>query len=151
MSSSRAEKELLKAIQTDNLEKFKEQLKVISTVPDNTSEFKLAVNLQLMGHPLVYLAAKEGSYFIVRFLVENKADITTADNSFDNENALSAVCMPDGNLSKNSIRLTIAKLLLDNGIDINKGIGKNYTALHYAALYQFDEMVNLLLEKKSKS
>ena len=143
---------LVEAIEQDDPIKFEQQLTAFGKTiknPDPLSlDSELPVDLEVHEEPLICLAAKAGSLNIVRFLIEQGANIKATSKT--GGNALQKVCILFGlSQPRQDKRLAIAKLLIDLGVPVNASVGKNYTALHNAALSEFDKMVALLLANKA--
>jgi ankyrin repeat protein/TPR repeat protein len=96
--------------------------------------------------PLICEAAEHGSLEVVKLLVEKNAK--TNVNGGHISNPLISVCILFGLDIEPRLerRLAIAKLLLDKGgIDINAQNDSGYSALHRAALSEFNGMIELLI------
>ena len=114
-----------------------------------SGEFK--ADAVVHSQPLLVLAAGEGSEDVVRLILDQGVNVNSAGVGLSGENALQAVCILSGDVERREEkRLAIARLLIEKGIAVNKDEGEDYTAMHYAALYQFNAMITLLHSKKVK-
>ncbi len=120
-------KELLFAAKNGDLEKLESLLESGNLDVDAANEY---------GITALFHAAKEGHYEIVKFLIDNGAEVGLGDRS--ETNALM-------NAARNG-HYEIVKFLLKSGAEVNFASKDNMTALAYAIENGHSAVVKLLLE-----
>ena len=88
-----------------------------------------------MGIPLLIAAVRRRDPQVIRYLVRNGAEI---DESYDDLTALTFAAI--NNFTDE------ARVLLEDGAEVNSGSSLNTTPLHHAADKGNDDLVRLLLE-----
>jgi len=131
---------LIEAVENDDVKGFILHLKKQSL----TVDFRVYSD----ETPLICHAASCGSLKVVRYLLKNGVEVTARENNYSKKNALMSVCTLGLYTAELRLenRLQIAALLIEIGVDVNAGEGKEYTALHKATLSEFDDMVLLLIK-----
>ena len=98
------------------------------------------VNARCEKNTLLHYASEEGNWKIVKYLLENHADIDVNLLNDDGDSALAIACKK-GNLE------IVENLLRKSGVDLNIQFGKSKnTLLHYASKGGNLEIVKYLLE-----
>lgn len=108
-------------------------------------EQKADVNANLTNPPLV-AAADHGRVAVVHYLIENKANINA--KAYDQTALMRAVSDPTGQRKKDF--LTVARLLIQSGIDVNAKGEKGKTALMFAVENHNLPATELLIQSGAK-
>ncbi|UOX38538.1 ankyrin repeat containing protein [Finch poxvirus] len=104
-------------------------------------EANIDINDTICGDTLLRYAIRASNLKLVRFLVENGADIEKRNEKEQDPNIVEAV--EKGNVE-------VVKYLIDSGLDVNKfSIYTGKPAIHCAILLGHYDMVKLLLERGS--
>lgn len=130
-----------RALELDDVDEFNLMLESKEIIPNKI------INEGEFSSTLLIEAAHHGSEKIVRSLVLHGADPKAVSALEDTP--LTAVCVAGGPyLFLYRERLNIAQFLVEEcKLDVNAMEGRNYTALHIAALYQFNDMIRYLIAK----
>ena len=93
------------------------------------------------GHTLLHIASHGGIDWLVEDLIKKGWDVNVGEKDKGNTPLIFAVLQE---------HLSTAKLLLENGVDINARNKAGKTALHAALLRENGDMVDLLINKDIK-
>lgn len=93
------------------------------------------------GYPPLCVAAASGHIEVVKFLIENNADINKSDNCGYSYTPLHQACRKG--------HLEIVKLLLERGADINVTDRNGATPLHLIFKKGYKDIAHLLIENKA--